>query len=206
MVTGRLAEADAFLSEHERRAAAASHVRTIGRLAYARGRWHGQHGDLDAARERFGTALDLLGALPYPYDVARAHFAYGQTLRRAGRRAEADAVLTTARDQFSALGAESYAARCERELAAGGVHATRATSTIHTLTPQESAVASLVAHGRTNKEVAAELFLSVKTVQYHLTRVYGKLGVRSRSQLAAGWADWTHAPGRDADAGHPRSE
>ncbi|HWC21663.1 MAG TPA: LuxR C-terminal-related transcriptional regulator [Flexivirga sp.] len=189
VVSGQLDQADRFLRPHEERAAAAELGSAIGRLAYARGRWHGQHGDLDAARERFTTAIDLIAELPYPYDLARAHFAFGQTLRRAGRRAEADAVLSTAREQFARLGAATYVRRCDRELAAGGVNAQR-TKNAHSdvLTPQESAVASLVAQGRSNKDVAAELFLSVKTVQYHLTRVYAKFGVRSRSQLAAQWS------------------
>jgi Response regulator containing a CheY-like receiver domain and an HTH DNA-binding domain len=189
VVSGRLAEADSFLQPHEQRAAEAGHSSAVARLAYARGRWHGQHGDLDAARERFTTAIGLLEQLPSPYDLARVHFAFGQTLRRAGRRAEADDVLSTAGEQFARLGATTYVRRCERELAAGGVNVPRTTDAHSAvLTPQESAVAALVAQGRTNKDVAAELFLSVKTVQYHLTRVYAKLGIRSRSQLAAGWA------------------
>ena len=112
-------------------------------------------------------------------------FAYGQTLRRAGRRAQADAVVSAARESYAALGARTYVERCDRELAAGGVNVVRVHRHFDELTPQEEAVATLVARGRTNKEVAAELFLSVKTVQYHLTRTYAKLGVRSRSELAA---------------------
>ncbi|MFC6706648.1 helix-turn-helix transcriptional regulator [Flexivirga alba] len=189
VVSGRLDEADAFLRPLEQRAADAEHASTIARLAYARGRWHGQHGDLDAARERFTAAIDRLEQMTYPYDLARVHFAFGQTLRRAGRRAEADSVLSTAREQFARLGAATYVSRCDRELAAGGVNAPRTTDAhSDVLTPQESAVAALVAQGRSNKDVAAELFLSVKTIQYHLTRVYAKLGIRSRSQLAAQWS------------------
>lgn len=186
VVTGRLDDAESFLQPQEERTARAGHASATARLAYARGRWHGQHGDLDAARDRFTTAIELLERVPYPYDLARVHFAFGQTLRRAGRRAEADTVLSTARAQFASLGAATYVTRCERELAAGGVHTARSTDAHSVdLTPQESAVARLVAEGRTNKETAAELFLSVKTVQYHLTRIYAKLGIRSRSQLAA---------------------
>lgn len=189
VVSGQLDQADSFLRPHEQRAAAAEHSSAIARLAYARGRWHGQQGDLDSARERFTTAIGRVEQLPAPYDLARVHFAFGQTLRRAGRRAEADSVLSTARDQFARLGAATYVGRCDRELAAGGVNAPRTTDAhSDVLTPQESAVAELVAQGHTNKDVAAELFLSVKTVQYHLTRVYAKLGIRSRSQLAAQWS------------------
>ncbi|MHA3834648.1 LuxR C-terminal-related transcriptional regulator [Terrabacter sp. AAH1] len=185
VLVGRADDADAFLRGHEERAAAADHASATARLAYARGRWHGTRGDLEAARGCFEHALSLLAPLPLAYDRARVHFAYGQTLRRAGRRAEADAVLATAREAYLALGATTYVARCDRELAAGGVHVVRQPREHHELTTQEEVVASLVAGGRTNKEVAAELFLSAKTVQYHLTRIYAKLGVRSRSELAA---------------------
>ncbi|GAA3685759.1 LuxR family transcriptional regulator [Nocardioides ginsengisoli] len=185
VLVGREDDADAFLARHEERAADAGHVSATARLAYARGRWQGVRGDLDAARQSFQRAIALLEPLPLRYDRARVHFAFGQTLRRAGRRAEADAVISTARDIYLALGAATYVARCDRELAAGGVNAARSQREFDDLTPQEEAVAGLVAQGRSNKEVAAELFLSVKTVQYHLTRIYAKLGVRSRAELAA---------------------
>lgn len=185
VLVGRSEEADEFLGHHEQAATALGHASSTARLAYARGRWHGLRGDLDAARDSFEKALELLEPLPLRYDRARVQFAFGQTLRRAGRRAEADAVISSARDAYLALGASTYVARCERELAAGGVNAVRPHRDFDDLTPQEEAVAGLVAQGRSNKEVAAELFLSVKTVQYHLTRIYAKVGVRSRSELAA---------------------
>ncbi|WP_344255134.1 LuxR C-terminal-related transcriptional regulator [Terrabacter carboxydivorans] len=185
VLTGRVDDADAFLVRHEQRAAASGHVSASARLCGARGRWHGARGDLDAARESFDRALALLEPLPLTYDRARVCFAYGQTLRRAGRRAQADAVISVARESYAALGARTYVERCDRELAAGGVNVLRVHREFDELTPQEEAVATLVARGRTNREVAAELFLSVKTVQYHLTRTYAKLGVRSRSELAA---------------------
>ncbi|NUR14974.1 MAG: helix-turn-helix transcriptional regulator [Dermatophilaceae bacterium] len=185
VLAGRPDDADHLLLAHEQRAEAVGHASATARLAYARGRWHGSRGDLDAARASFERALTLLAPLPLAYDRARVHFAFGQTLRRAGRRAEADAVIATAREAYLALGATTYVSRCDRELAAGGVHAVRQHREHDELTTQEEVVASLVASGRTNKEVAAELFLSAKTVQYHLTRIYAKLGVRSRSELAA---------------------
>ena len=102
-------------------------------------------------------------------------------------------MLTTAREHFARLGAATYVNRCDRELAAGGLHLPRSGDAYSdVLTPQESTVAELVAQGRTNKDVAAELFLSVKTVQYHLTRIYAKLGVSSRTQLAAQWPGDDH--------------
>lgn len=181
ILLGRLDEADEFLVPHEKLAAKRDHASARARLAAARGRLHGVRGDVTAATASFDAALELIGTLPLRYDQARVNFGYGQTLRRLGRRARADVALTAARDGFAAMGATTYVDRCDRELKAGGVHFARSNST---LTPQEEAVTHLVAQGMSNREVAAELFLSSKTVQYHLTRVYAKLGVRSRTELA----------------------
>jgi DNA-binding NarL/FixJ family response regulator len=113
-------------------------------------------------------------------------YAHGQILRRHGRRRAAADELTRARDAFADLGARPALERCERELVACGLTPAKRGASAHAdLTPQEQAVASLVASGRSNREVAAELLLSVKTVEVHLTRIYSKLGVSSRAQLAA---------------------
>jgi DNA-binding CsgD family transcriptional regulator len=157
----------------------------VARLGYARGRQLGAIGDLGAARRAFDESLELLADMPLRYDLARVNFAYGQTLRRAGKRRDADAVISTARDIYLSLGAHTYVQRCERELKAGGLHIMRGARGHTQLTPQEEAVTSLVAQGLSNREVAAELYVSPKTVQYHLTRIYAKLGIRSRSELAA---------------------
>ncbi|MEU5259777.1 LuxR C-terminal-related transcriptional regulator [Amycolatopsis sp. NPDC021455] len=185
VLLGRLDEADDFLAPHEKLAAKRDHGSACARLAAARGRLHGARGDVAAATASFDEALERTAALPLRYDQARINFGYGQTLRRLGRRARADVVLTAARDGFAAMGATTCIERCDRELKAGGMHLLRPESTPATLTPQEEAVARLVTRGMSNKEVAAELFLSSKTVQYHLTRVYAKLGIRSRTELAA---------------------
>lgn len=182
VLLGRLDEADAFLTPHEELAAERDHASARARLAAARGRLHGARGDVAAATASFEEALGLIDALPLRYDQARINFSYGQALRRLGRRARADVALTAARDGFAAMGATTYVERCDRELKAGGVHLARSHSV---LTPQEEAVTRLVARGMSNKEVAAELFLSSKTVQYHLTRIYAKFGIRSRTELAA---------------------
>ncbi|TRW84937.1 helix-turn-helix transcriptional regulator [Mycolicibacterium sp. 018/SC-01/001] len=183
VLAGRPEEADRFLVPHEQRARARGHRSAQARLGYARGRWHGALGDIHAATRSFDRSLDLLSGLPLRYDTARVNFAYGQTLRRAGKRRQADEVIGTAREIYLALGAHTYVARCDRELKAGGLHLQRGDGV--ELTPQEEAVTALVAQGLSNREVAAELFVSTKTVQYHLTRVYAKLGVRSRAELAA---------------------
>ena len=123
-----------------------------------------------------------------PYERARVDFAHGVTLRRVGRRRDAAALLTTARQSFAALGAQVYVERCDRELKTGRPAPRAAEPGTENLTEQERTVATLVATGLTNKEVAASMLLSVKTVQFHLTRIYAKLGVRSRSELAARFA------------------
>ncbi|MFP5071738.1 LuxR C-terminal-related transcriptional regulator [Pseudonocardia nantongensis] len=177
--------ADAFLRPHEERAAQRGHRSTLARLGYARGRVLGSLGDHAGAWAAFDSALARIDRLPHRYDRARVRFAYGQTLRRAGKRRDADGMITEARELFDGLGAVAYVRRCDRELKAGGVHAGgRPERAATELTPQERAVAELVVRGVTNREAAAELQVSVKTVQYHLTRIYAKVGVRSRAELA----------------------
>ncbi|WP_237341339.1 helix-turn-helix transcriptional regulator [Williamsia soli] len=183
VVDGKLDAAEEFLQSQELVADEMGHRSTQARLGYARGRLLGATGDLVGARRSFERSLSLLDGLPLRYDLARVNFAYGQTLRRAGKRGEADPVLAAARDIYQSLGATTLVERCERELRAGGVNAKLPRGDI-SLTPQEEAVTRLVCQGFTNREVASELFVSAKTVQYHLTHVYAKLGIRSRVDLA----------------------
>ncbi|WP_217553477.1 LuxR family transcriptional regulator [Streptomyces sp. GbtcB6] len=185
VMTGRLDEADAFLPGHEEPAARRGRRSALARLGLARARLTAARGDIDTSRKEFEQALTQVEHLPLPYDRARVNFAFGQTLRRAGKRREADTVLRNARDAYAMLGARTYVERCDRELQAGGLHITRLAPGMAHLTAQEQAVARLVAAGATNQQTALELFISVKTVQYHLTHVYSKLGIRSRSELAA---------------------
>ncbi|MCW0212729.1 MAG: LuxR C-terminal-related transcriptional regulator [Pseudonocardia sp.] len=185
VVTDRLAEADRFLAPLEETVRRRGHRSAAARLGYVRGRLLGARGDTDAAVEAFLAARSRLEDLPLPYEKARVDYAHGITLRRAGRRRDATAVLTTARQGFAALGARVYVERCDRELKTGRVGSKVLDGDLDALTQQERTVAGLVVRGLTNKEVAAEMLLSVKTVQHHLTRTYSKLGVRSRIQLAA---------------------
>jgi ATP/maltotriose-dependent transcriptional regulator MalT len=187
VMEGRLDDAETFLAPRERAATAGGHRSAIARLAAPRGRLLGAHGDLVGARRAFDLALDMLADLPLEYDRARVYFAYGQTLRRAGRRRDAELALSRARQLFSALGADSYVARCDRELGASEVSGGGRLAEL--LTSKERLVASQAAHGRSNREIASELYISEKTVQYHLTRIYAKSGVRSRTALAALWID-----------------
>ncbi|MGE0219289.1 LuxR C-terminal-related transcriptional regulator [Mycolicibacterium sp.] len=182
---GDLSAAETFLRPHEQRARTRGHRSAQARLGAVRGRLLSATGDIATARRTFDESLELLDGLPLRYDTARVNFAYGQILRRAGKRRAADAAVATARELFAALGAETYVARCDRELKAGGFNQSRDHRDAVDLTPQEEAVTTLVAKGLSNREVAAELYVSPKTVQYHLTRIYAKLGVRSRAELAA---------------------
>lgn len=185
VMVGRVDEASEFLDPYERLAQERGHASSLAKIGYVRGRIQGVRGELEHARATFDTALATLDLLPMPYDRARINFAYGQTLRRAGKRRDADAVLELARDAFASLGATSYVQRCDRELRAGGLNAVRSGRPQVDLTPQEQAVIELILSGASNREAANELYLSVKTVQYHLTRIYAKLGVRSRTELVA---------------------
>jgi DNA-binding CsgD family transcriptional regulator len=188
VVTGRLGEAEAFLAPHEATVRRRGHGSATARLGYVRGRLLAARGDLTGAERAFEEARDRLAPLPLPYERARVDFAHGVALRRAGHRRDAAALLGSARQAFAALGAEVYVQRCDRELNTGRPVARGAGPGAGALTEQERTVAALVATGLSNKDVAASMLLSVKTVQFHLTRVYAKLGVRSRSELAARFA------------------
>jgi DNA-binding NarL/FixJ family response regulator len=109
---------------------------------------------------------------------------FGEHLRRARRRKEARGQLRSALESFERLGASSWAARARIELRASGeTSRKRQPETVDQLTPQELQIAQLVARGATNKEVAGQLFLSPRTVDYHLRKVFVKLGISSRGQL-----------------------
>jgi DNA-binding CsgD family transcriptional regulator len=122
--------------------------------------------------------------------VARARLQYGEWLRRAGRRVAAREQLRTAHEAFARIGAEGFAERARRELAVTGETVRRLTvETRDALTPQEAQVARLARTGRTNPEIGAELFISPRTVEYHLHKVFTKLGIRSRKELRAALPD-----------------
>ena len=183
---GRLGEAEGFLVPHEELAAVRGRGSMVARLARVRGRLEAARGRLPAAEAAFGRAAGALEGVTSPFQWALLEFVHGQVLRRAGRRRAAAERLSAARERFAGLRARPYLERCEQELAACGLApAKRSAFDPSRLTAQELAVARLVAVGMSNRQVASELFISIKTVQFHLTHIYAKLGVSSRAELAA---------------------
>jgi DNA-binding CsgD family transcriptional regulator len=133
----------------------------------------------------YREALSQLGRTSVAVDLAHTHLLYGEWLRRQGRRDDARTQLATAHDTFSAMGADAFGRRAHGELAATGQRVRRRTvETQNDLTAQEAQVARLASTGATNPEIAASLFISANTVDYHLRKVYRKLGITSRRQLA----------------------
>ena len=137
-----------------------------------------------AADELYREATGRLGRTRLRPELARAHLLHGEWLRRQGRRADAREQLRTAHGMFDVIGMEAFAERAGRELAAsGGTVRRRAAETHDQLTPQEAQIAQLARAGMSNPEIAAQLFLSVRTVEWHLRKVFAKLQISSRLQL-----------------------
>jgi DNA-binding CsgD family transcriptional regulator len=141
--------------------------------------------DGETAEALYRDAIAWLAPTALRVDLARTHLLYGEWLRREGRRVDARAKLRTAHELFSEFGMEGFAERARVELAATGEHVrSRALQAGDPLTSQESQVAGLAAEGYTNRQIAEHLFISPKTVEYHLKKAYRKLDVTSRTQLA----------------------
>jgi DNA-binding CsgD family transcriptional regulator/tetratricopeptide (TPR) repeat protein len=143
----------------------------------------------------YRDAIDRLRRTRLRPELARAHLLYGEWLRREGRRTDARAQLRTAHDQFMSIGMEAFAERACRELAATGETARkRVPETRDELTPQEAQIAELARSGFSNPEIGSRLFLSPRTVEYHLRKVFAKLGISSRYQLQGALSDPHAAP------------
>jgi DNA-binding CsgD family transcriptional regulator len=139
----------------------------------------------DAAESPYQEAIERLGRTRLRPELARAHLLYGEWLRRQHRRLAARNELRIAHDMFTEIGMEAFAERARVEVAATGERARKRTvPSTDQLTPQEAHVARLARQGSTNREIAAQLFISPSTVEYHLRKAFRKLGVRSRTQLA----------------------
>jgi DNA-binding CsgD family transcriptional regulator len=140
--------------------------------------------DGDDAEPLYRESIDRLGRTLVRVEVARAHLLYGEWLRRESRRVDAREQLRTAHEMFAAIGAEAFADRARRELlATGGTVRKRTVETRDGLTAQERQIALLARDGCSNPEIGTRLFISPRTVQYHLRKVFTKLDISSRNQL-----------------------
>jgi DNA-binding CsgD family transcriptional regulator len=158
-------------------------------LARAR-RSQGLLADEHGIPEHFDRALQFHEQTPDVFETARTRLAYGERLRRTRNRVLARRQLRAALDTFERLDARQWADRARAELAASGQTLRRRDpSTTDELTPQELQIGLLLASRNTTRETAAALFLSPKTVEYHLRHIYRKLGINSREELATALAD-----------------
>jgi DNA-binding CsgD family transcriptional regulator len=180
IAVGELDEAERRLVPWEERARALDRVWAIAITARCRARLLAVRGDLEGAFAAFGEALTAHERSVYPFEHARTLLALGATERRAKQRRAARATLEQALGIFESLGAPLWSDKARAELARIGGRAPSRGE----LTESERRVAVLVAEGRTNREVAAALFLGERTVASHLSHIYAKLGVRSRTELA----------------------
>jgi DNA-binding CsgD family transcriptional regulator len=136
------------------------------------------------AEQMFLEAIDKLSHCPLKPEQARAHLLFGESLRREGRRIDAREHLQTAHDMFIAIGMDAFAERVRRELmATGATVRARTQEARDDLTAQEAQIARLAQEGHSNPEIASQLFLSSRTVEWHLHKVFAKLGIKSRREL-----------------------
>jgi ATP/maltotriose-dependent transcriptional regulator MalT len=139
----------------------------------------------DTAERLYQEAIERLGRTRLRTELARAHLLYGEWLRREQRRVDARAELRAAYDQFTSIGMEAFGERARNELLATGEHVRkRNVERRDDLTAQERQIAQLARDGLSNPEIGARLFLSARTVEWHLRKVFVKLGIRSRRELA----------------------
>jgi DNA-binding CsgD family transcriptional regulator len=181
LTVGRHRDAQRVASRFSAAAQAKGQPWSLARALRAQGMLAGEDGFAGA----FERAITLHEQTPDPFEAARTRLAFGQRLRRSRNRLLAREQLRTAVDEFERLGARPWADRARAELAATGeTHRRRDGAGIDDLTPQELQVALLLSSGKTTRETAAALFLSPKTVEYHLRHVYQRLGIHSREELA----------------------
>ncbi|MEU4835931.1 AAA family ATPase [Streptosporangium sp. NPDC023615] len=191
VATGRTARARKLLARLRNRAEVAPRPWLLAILTRSEAVVAAAEGDLDRAARAAQRALDACAALPMPFERGRALLVYGKILRASKQKIPARDVLTQAEQTFDELGAPLWSAQAAAELRRCGQR--RAPD--RQLTPTEREIHRLVASGLTNREVAGRMFISAKTVEANLTRIYRKLGVRNRSELA-GLGTRSEAAGR----------
>ena len=178
---GELDEAEALLGWLDERGHSLGRVWALATAARGRAQLAAARGDLDGAAEAVNEALGHHERLQQPFELARTLLVQGSLQRRRRERRLAGDTLRRAIEIFDRLGTPLWAEKATVELARIGGRA----ASHNELTPSEQRIAALVASGKTNKEVASELFVTVHTVEAALTRIYAKLHVRSRTELAA---------------------
>jgi DNA-binding CsgD family transcriptional regulator len=185
LAVGQLAEAESMVAMLEKsgRTPDRAWARAVG--ARTRGLLRAATGDLDGADSAFATALAAHAVLPLRYDRGRTFLAVGRLRRRRNDRRGAREAFERAEADFAAVGADGWARNATAELARVSPHPGAGSD----LTPTEQRIAELAGSGMTNREVAATLFVSPKTVEANLTRVYRKLGIRSRAELGRWYAE-----------------
>jgi DNA-binding CsgD family transcriptional regulator len=138
----------------------------------------------EAADRHYRESISRLERTPVRPELARSHLLYGEALRRQGRRVDARSHLRTAYDMLAAMGLDGFAERANRELlATGATVRKRSLEARNELTPQEAHIARLASEGKTNPQIGAELFISSRTVEWHLRKIFTKLDITSRHQL-----------------------
>jgi DNA-binding CsgD family transcriptional regulator len=177
---GRLEEAEALLDRLEHRGRTLDRPWAIATAGRGRGLLTAARGDLSGARSALEQALVEHRRVPQPFELARTLLVKGEVERRAKQKRAARSTLERALDLFLALGAPLWAQRARDDLARVGGAMLRSSE----LTPTEQRIAELVGEEKKNREVAETLFISVKTVEANLSRIFHKLGVRSRTELA----------------------
>jgi DNA-binding CsgD family transcriptional regulator len=151
--------------------------------------------DGESAEQLYLEAIERLGHTRIRTELARAHLVYGEWLRRQGRRSDAREQLRTAYEMLDAMGIAGFAERARRELAAAGEAVRKRTiETTGELTAQEAQIACLASTGRSNPEISTQLFISPRTVEWHLRKVFGKLGISSRKELRAALSNLGQVP------------
>jgi DNA-binding CsgD family transcriptional regulator len=179
---GRATDALKLLTEHAR---ASGTPLALGLLA----RSAALLASKDDAERLYREAIEQIQRSPAVPELARTHLLFGEWLRRQRRRRDAREELRTAHEMFGRFGAELFAQRARHELLATGEHVRHRVETRDLLTPQEERIARLASDGGSNAEIAAQLFISSSTVAYHLRKVFRKLGVGTRTQLARAIAE-----------------